>query len=349
MMDGFNPYNRKREKLINVPEKMEVYRPKLEEMSGKKIDMYEFVGLEKSDGTIITRKEVEDDMKKLQSPEFFSERDERIKMFSDLVEMAWVAAVNRNLFGNRFRAVRTSEYDDAHGVDFIATKKALEKNDKESYFGFAVDVSFSAEAVRKKLEGVKLKIRQRRRRIGEPKPKYPYSHLYKIKYFKDSDGIYRELSVPRVIIGMGYSASETLIENLVYFNSDKILKEAYTRIRATLEILWQTRYFYNLAKEKGRTHTAIAYRDFYNSFIPFFEADKEFLLKHKDDILSDRSISVFIEVLGLKEDTMFNFKPIKKDNTILIPKFKKVGQDERIKRMKRIEAQQRRDNGLTNI
>jgi len=304
----------KRERLINSPEEMEYISQRLERLSGQKINMFDFIGVEKPDGNFITKEEVERDLKEARG--FHQgEREENQKKFADLVEMAWVGAINLKLLGEDFRAVRTSEYDDSHGVDFLTIKDGGDKDD--SYFGFAVDVSFSAEAIRKKLNGVERKIKQKRRRIGEPKPKYQYSYLYKIKYFADKNGIYRELSVPRVIVGMDYRGSESLIKGLAYADVERIIKEAYAHIRSLLEILWQTRHFYELAKKKGRAHTAIAYRDFYNNFLPLFQRYEKVLMKNRDTILSDRVISIFIDVLNLDREKLFEFHLIDEDDTLL--------------------------------
>ncbi len=309
--------NRKDRWLINAGEKMDKLYTKMEDMVGERFNPLDFIGKKKIDGTVFTEEEVLSDLEKLKKKkENWEPDDEKVEKFSELSEMSWVALFR--IFFPDAEVRRTSQYDDARGIDFVLS---LLKRKEDIYFNLGVDSSFSYKTIVRKIKNTELKVRTGKSSHmveGEKnlyEQKYP---LHIVKYFIGENGIPRTVQVPRLIIGMDYHDSEKLIKGVSEVAPDEILNSlAYPR--AVLEILWQSRHYYKIADIEGNRRGAKEYARVYNEFLKIFRKRRE-LFKKREEILDDKAVRKFLEYFDIQERDAFRFRSIKHFHTSKIEK-----------------------------
>lgn len=148
--------------------------------------------------------------------------------------------------GSNVAVIKTTEYDDfVNGVDLIADWKS--KTGGESHtLALAVDVTFGAGSVEKKM-------RRNKENIDK-------NQLGKIKYFRAGDGTMRgeRSAVPHVVIGAGKRTVEELAKLWTSGEKKKLGSHPIQRILVE-EIWFQMKAIHSYAKARGLKRVEEAY------------------------------------------------------------------------------------------
>ncbi len=151
-----------------------------------------------------------------------------------------------NWLGNNVSVLKTSRYDDLfRGTDMVAEWRQPEGKPSQ-VLALAVDITFGARAVEKKLDGM-------RRRIDK-------GELTSIKYFKTADGSFRgeRNGVPHVVIGVDKDSVRELAR--LWMRNDKTALAAHPIQRMLVdEMCEQLKVIQAYAKSIGQQKVADAY------------------------------------------------------------------------------------------
>lgn len=225
-----------------------------------------------------------------------SEEEKSLDNISSIYEGIVSDQISKNAwFGDNCEAVPTSSYDNIkNGIDVVTI---FNQNESKQYLGLGIDVTFSSEKkiLEKKLESIKQCIRAK--------------SLPSLKYFQDPEsGEHRKIFLPKVIIGSRLSSAEKLIrlwgDNDE--NKNKKLSQNPISSKIIMETIAQLKYFYNFALylSEGNQETkdkeeykkiAIKYAEMYNTFYDIYEAKKELINSHLNEISDDIVYETILE------------------------------------------------------
>lgn len=181
----------------------------------------------------------------------------KLKQISDIFEaMVLTQAESSKWFGDA-TLLKTSRFDDyKNKVDMIA--EWFTPSEGSRVLALAVDVTFSAESVQEKLEGIK-------REIGS-------GELGSIKYFKDKHGDFMGIrnNVPRIVIGVSEPVIEDLADLWVH-EEQKTLDEHPIQILFLTEILRQLELMRDYARKERKTVAVRAYEQVLQTVQPIYE------------------------------------------------------------------------------
>lgn len=213
---------------------------------------------------------------------------EYIKNVSSIYEGVIADQISANAwFGDNCESVATSEYDDIkNGVDVVTI---FNQNESKQYLGLGIDVTFASDKkiLEKKLESIKQCISA--------------MTLPSLKYFQDPEtGEHKKIFLPKVIIGSRLSSAEKLIQLWGGKDSKKNKKLAQHPVssKIIMETLAQLKYFHeyalrlfqndsNISNQEEYRKIAIEYGKMYNTFVDVYQAKKEIIDSHLNEISDD--------------------------------------------------------------
>lgn len=163
------------------------------------------------------------------------------------------------------RTLKTAPYDDfKNKVDMIAEWFTPEEGSR--LLALAVDVTFGAKSVQKKLEAIKAEIDS--------------GKLGSIKYFKDERGDFIGMrnNVPRTVIGVSELVIEELADLWVHRKHTALAEHPIQRLFLD-EIDAQLMMMHNYALKKGKLDAVLAYKQVLGVIQPLRDSKAKFRSK----------------------------------------------------------------------
>ncbi len=199
----------------------------------------------------------------------FEERDtledKKLKQIADVFEAIVLTQSDSNGWLGNARALKTAPYDDfKNKVDMIA--EWFTPKEGSRLLALAVDVTFGAKNVQKKLEAIKEEIDS--------------GKLGSIKYFKDERGDFIGMrnNVPRTIIGVSEPVIEELADLWVQGKHSVLADHPIQRLFLD-EIDAQLMMMHDYALKKGKADVVLAYKQVLGIIQPLRDSKAKFRSK----------------------------------------------------------------------
>lgn len=191
--------------------------------------------------------------------------EKKLKRISDVFEAIVLTQSDSNGWLGNARALKTAPYDDfKNKVDMIAEWFTPEEGSR--LLALAVDVTFGAKSVQKKLEAIRAEIDS--------------GKLGSIKYFKDERGDFIGMrnNVPRTVIGVSESVIEELADLWIHGKHAALAQHPIQRLFLD-EIDAQLMMMHNYALKEGKADVVLAYKQVLAIIQPLRESKAKFRSK----------------------------------------------------------------------
>ena len=191
--------------------------------------------------------------------------EKKLKHIADVFEAIVLTQSDSNGWLGNARTLKTAPYDDfKNKVDMIAEWFTPEEGSR--LLALAVDVTFGAKSVQKKLEAIKAEIDS--------------GKLGSIKYFKDERGDFIGMrnNVPRTVIGVSELVIEELADLWVHRKHTALAEHPIQRLFLD-EIDAQLMMMHNYALKKGKLDAVLAYKQVLGVIQPLRDSKAKFRSK----------------------------------------------------------------------